>query len=346
MTEQATATTDAPVRALAWTGDSLHLLDQRRLPAEEAWIRADSAAEVAAAIRDMVVRGAPAIGIAAAYGIALAARRGDDLAAATAALAAARPTAVNLAWALARLQRCVDAGAGPDAIVAEAQAIHAEDVDINRRIGAAGAALLPGAGAVMTHCNTGALATGGHGTALGVVRSAWAADRLDEVWAGETRPWLQGARLTAWELQREGIPVRLFVEGAAAWLMQRGSVQAVIVGADRVAANGDVANKIGTCGLAMLAREHGIPFIVAAPVSTVDVATADGASIPVEQRPADEVLACAGQAIAPAGVAAWNPVFDITPARFVDALVTERGVIRDPGPDAIAGLVDTPAAAP
>ena len=336
----------AGVRALVWQGDCLQLLDQRCLPAEERWISARDATTVAAAIRDMAVRGAPAIGIAAAYGYALAALRGVDAAAAAAELAAARPTAVNLAWALARMHRRAAAGADTAALVAEAEAIHTEDIAANQRIGEAGAALLAGSGGVLTHCNTGSLATGGHGTALGVVRSAWARGRLDGVWAGETRPWLQGARLTAWELQRDGIPVRVLVDSAAAALMHRGGVQAVVVGADRVAANGDVANKVGTRGLAMLAREHGIPFFVAAPAATIDGDVADGSAIPVEERSAGEVLAWAGHRVAPLDVDAWNPVFDITPARYIDALITERGVVRAPSAPGIAALVDTSPVAP
>lgn len=338
------------VRALHWHGDRLALLDQRCLPGEERWIEADDATAVAAAIHDMVVRGAPAIGIAAAYGLALAARGGADLDTAAEQLAAARPTAVNLAWALARMRRLAAGGASPAALAREAERIHAEDLAINRAIGTHGAALLPGEGAIITHCNTGSLATGGHGTALGVVRTAWARGRVSEVFAGETRPWLQGARLTAWELQRDAIPCRVFVDSAAAALMQHGGVQAVVVGADRVAANGDVANKIGTRALAILARHSGVPFYVAAPVSTIDGETAEGAAIPIEERPGDEVLTCAGRRLAPAGAAAWNPVFDITPATLIDALITEHGVVRPPDRDGIAALlarsVDTPVPTP
>lgn len=339
-------TTDS-VRALRWQGDRLAMLDQRRLPAEEVWLECEDAAAVADAIRAMVVRGAPAIGIAAAYGLALAAQRGDDLGAASERLHAARPTAVNLAWALARMREHAAAGADARALVAEAERIHSEDVAANERIGAFGADLLPGGAAVLTHCNTGALATGGYGTALGVIRSAWQAGDLTEVYAAETRPWLQGARLTTWELAREGIPARLFVDGAAAALMARGGVQAVVVGADRIAANGDVANKIGTCSLAVLAHYFGIPFIVAAPTSTIDPDTASGAAIPIEERAATEVTRWAGADTAPAGTEAWNPVFDITPAVLVTAIVTEQGVIHAPATrGTAAGAVDTLRAAP
>ena len=338
------------VRALLWEGGALRLLDQRRLPSEEAWLTASDAPGVAAAIRDMVVRGAPAIGIAAAYGVVLAARDAwardpgawralaqEDLA----RLAAARPTAVNLFWALARMRLAMAGVAGDPVppLLAEADAILAEDVAANRRMGGLGAALIDRAGAVLTHCNTGSLATGGYGTALGVVRSAAAAGRVTRVYADETRPWLQGARLTAWELVRDGIPVDLLVEGAAASLLRRGEVTWVLVGADRVAANGDFANKIGTYGLAVLARHHGVPFMVVAPSSTVDLETADGGAIPIEDRSPEEVLACGGRPVAAPGAGAWNPAFDVTPAGLVDALVTERGVVLCPDREKIAALM-------
>ncbi len=335
------AVAPSDLRALVWQPDHLLLLDQRRLPAAETWLRCASATEVATAIRAMVVRGAPAIGIAAAYGFALAAMRGDDLAGAATELAAARPTAVNLAWALRRMRALAEGGADAQRLIAEAENIHAEDVAINQRIGAYGSAWLRGSGGVLTHCNTGSLATGGHGTALGVIRTAWAAGRLQEVWAGETRPWLQGARLTAWELARDGIPARVLVDGAAGLLLQRESIQAVIVGADRVAANGDVANKIGTHGLAVLARYHGVPFCVAAPTSTIDLDTPDGSAIPIEERPGEEILDWAGERRAPATAHAWNPVFDITPAELVDALITERGVVETPSAARLARHIGT-----
>lgn len=344
------------VRALQWRGDRLELLDQRLLPGEQRWLNCRSADDVAAAIADMAVRGAPAIGIAAAYGIALAAIAHEDLDGASERLGAARPTAVNLHWALQRMRRVWAPGhdAEPERLAGEAKAIHAEDVAANRHMGELGAAELGPSSAILTHCNTGALATGGFGTALGVVRAGWAAGRVTEVFADETRPWLQGARLTAWELAGEGIPARVICDSAAAALMASGQVRWVIVGADRVAANGDVANKIGTYGLAVLARHHGVGFMVVAPTSTIDPAVANGAAIPIEQRPADEVLARAGQRSVPVGADAWNPVFDITPADLVDVLVTERGVVRKPDPDGIAELraraapdaIDTAAAAP
>ncbi|MEX0607045.1 MAG: S-methyl-5-thioribose-1-phosphate isomerase [Halofilum sp. (in: g-proteobacteria)] len=352
----ATASTDN-VRALHWQGDRLALLDQRLLPGEQRWCECRSAGEVAAAITDMVVRGAPAIGIAAAYGLVLAARAGEDLDGASGRLGAARPTAVNLHWALARMGRvAAESSAEPvdERLERVAVAIHAEDLAANHRIGALGAAELGAPAAVLTHCNTGALATGGFGTALGVIRAGWAAGHITEVFADETRPWLQGARLTAWELQQENIPARVLCDSAAASLMASGRVRWVIVGADRVAANGDVANKIGTYGLAVLARHHGVGFMVAAPTSTIDPAVPDGSAIPIEERPPGEVLAWAGQRSAPVGADAWNPVFDVTPAELVDALVTERGVLHRPDRGAIAalladgspGVVDSAALAP
>ena len=330
------------VRAMIWHGERLALIDQRRLPEEECWVDCDDAAAVADAIRAMVVRGAPAIGIAAAYGVVLAARRGDDLAVAMATLGRARPTAVNLHWALERMGRVaasVSAGERPARLAAEAEAIHAEDVAANHALGALGAGRIDGPVGVLTHCNTGALATGGFGTALGVIRAGWAAGRIERVYVDETRPWLQGARLTAWELEREGIDARVIVDAAAGALMAGGHVGHVIVGADRVAANGDVANKIGTYGLAVLAHRHGIPFTVAVPASTIDPATADGDAIPIESRPEEEVLAWGGRRIAPAGARAWNPVFDVTPAELVDALVTQHGVLERPDADGVARLL-------
>lgn len=342
----------AAVQTLRWAGERLELIDQRLLPQRLAYHSCADAAEVAAAIRDLVVRGAPAIGCAAAYGIALAALRAvarsqpldTALPAAFAVLAASRPTAVNLAWALARMRRCLEVRAGEadarvaEALVAEARAIHAEDVAANQRLGELGAALLPQRCRVLTHCNAGALATAGHGTALGIVRSAIAAGKSVEVIADETRPVLQGARLTAWELQQEGIAVTLIADGAAGHLMRRGEIDAVIVGADRVAANGDVANKIGTYMVAMSAARHGVPFYVACPVSTLDLSVASGEHIPIEERPAAEVLGYAGS-WSPAGVRVRNPAFDITPAELVTALVTEHGIARAPYPDTIRTLV-------
>ncbi|OZB58866.1 MAG: S-methyl-5-thioribose-1-phosphate isomerase [Lysobacterales bacterium 14-68-21] len=318
------------VRAVQWQGDHLRLLDQRRLPREEQWIDCRSAAEVTQAIRDLVVRGAPAIGIAAAWGVVLAAQQGEALDPALAMLRAARPTAVNLMWALDRMKSRIAAGADAAALAVEAQAIQDEDLAANRHMGELGAALIaPGSG-VLTHCNTGSLATAGFGTALGVIRAGVAGGRIDRVYAGETRPWQQGARLTMYELVRDGIPAKLIADSAAAHLMKSGEVQWVIVGADRIAANGDTANKIGTYQLAIAARHHGVKFMVVAPSSTVDMATPDGEAIEIELRDPAELLATAGQRTVVEGAEAWNPVFDVTPAGLIDAIVTERGVIEHP----------------
>jgi methylthioribose-1-phosphate isomerase len=308
---------------LRWEGGRLHLLDQRRLPAEEVWVACADHHDVARAIRDMVVRGAPAIGCAAAFGYALGVRTGAARDAVMELLRATRPTAVNLFWALDRVAKATD----PDL---EAVAIWKDDIDRCLRIGRNGAVLLPAEGAVLTHCNAGALATGGYGTALGVIRAARAAGKRIAVLADETRPFLQGARLTAWELQRDGIPVTLIADNMAGSLMARGEVQAVVVGADRIAKNGDTANKIGTYMVAVLAREHGIPFYVAAPLSTVDLATSDGAHIPIEERAPEEVTHLAGTRVAPVGVAVRNPAFDVTPARYIRGIITEAGVAEAP----------------
>jgi methylthioribose-1-phosphate isomerase len=323
------------VQTMRWTGTALELLDQRRLPDEVVYLACRSADEVAAAIRDMVVRGAPAIGCAAAFGYALAARAGDDLERAARVLAASRPTAVNLFWALGRMR----AARGAEAAEAQALAIQAEDIVANRALGAFGAPLLPEGARVMTHCNAGALATAGHGTALGIVRSAHAAGKRVSVIANETRPYLQGARLTAWEMIQEGIPVTLEADVAAGHLMSCGEVDLVLVGADRIAANGDVANKIGTYPLAVLARRHGLPFYVAAPSSTFDLTLADGSAIPIEERPADEVMGFRGERWAPRGVTVRNPAFDVTPAELISAIVCERGVIERPDRARIAALL-------
>jgi methylthioribose-1-phosphate isomerase len=320
------------VRTMRWTGATLELLDQRELPDTVRYVTCRRAAEVAAAIRDMVVRGAPAIGCAAAFGMALEARAGGDLERAAGVLAASRPTAVNLFWALTRMRKAQDA----DAAVAEALAIEAEDVAANQAIGAHGAGLIPEGARIMTHCNAGALATAGHGTALGVVRSAQAAGKRVSVIANETRPYLQGARLTAWELREEGIPVTLIADVAAGHLMSRGEVDLVLVGADRIAANGDVANKVGTYTLAVLAQRHGLPFYVAAPRSTFDLSLAEGASIPIEERAAEEITGFRNLRWAPQGVAVRNPAFDITPAPLVSAIVCELGVIEHPTASSIA----------
>jgi len=319
--------------------DEVRLLDQRLLPGEETWIALGSAELVADAIRTLAVRGAPAIGVAAAYGIAVEARRGaspERLREAAALLARARPTAVNLEWAVRRMSRRI--GEPAAAILAEAHAIRDEDEASCRRIGALGAPLLPPEARVLTHCNAGALATAAYGTALGIVRAAREAGRLEHVFADETRPFFQGARLTAWELQRDGIPVTILTDGMAGWLMARGEISCVVVGADRIAANGDVANKIGTYGLAVLARHHDLPFYVAAPWSTFDTSLSTGAGIPIEERSADEVVRIFGKLVAPVGVPARYPAFDVTPAALVTAIVTERGVLRPPYLPAIRAL--------
>jgi methylthioribose-1-phosphate isomerase len=338
------------IRAVRWEGDRLRLLDQRRLPLEEEWIECLDADAVAQAIRDLVVRGAPAIGIAAAWGVVLAARaaadRGDAAATglreAIARLRAARPTAVNLMWALDRMQRALAAGADAAALAREAQAIEDEDLAANRHMGALGAALLGDDAGVLTHCNTGSLATAGYGTALGVIRAGVEQGRIARVFAGETRPWLQGARLTMWELLRDGIPATLVADSAAAHLMASGQVQWVVVGADRIAANGDTANKIGTYQLAIAARHHGVGFMVVAPSPTVDMATPDGAAIEIELRSPDELLAWGGRRTVAEGALAWNPVFDVTPASLIDAIVTERGVVRQPDAARMAALFGPP----
>lgn len=337
----------APVR---WNGQALVLLDQRRLPLQETYLECAHWREVVAAIRDMVVRGAPAIGIAGAWGVVLAARDAWETAGAgwrnaleapLAALRDARPTAVNLAWAVARMQACATTLQGDPAaaLTAEAMRIFTEDLAANQRMGELGAGFIAPGSTVMTHCNAGALATAGYGTALGVIRSAHAAGHLAAVLATETRPWLQGARLTAWELARDGIPVRLITDGSAAHFMRAARVDWIVVGADRVAANGDVANKIGTYALAVAARHHGAKLMVVAPVSTVDLATASGLDIPIEERPGHEILEVAGTRFAAPGVEALNPVFDVTPAALVDVLVTERGVLERPDRAGLARLM-------
>jgi methylthioribose-1-phosphate isomerase len=311
---------------MRWEDGTLLMLDQRVLPGREEWLALTSYREVAAAIREMAVRGAPAIGIAAAYGMALAALCGHDLGEASRELAASRPTAVNLFWALERIASlpCLDA----EGVLAEAQAIEAEDYEMNFTIGRYGAALIPAGANVMTICNTGALATAGHGTALGVIRTAHAGGKAIHVWSCETRPRQQGLRLTAYELAKEGIPFHSIADGAAASLMRAGRVDCVIAGADRIAVNGDTANKIGTYALAVLARAHGIPFYIAAPTSTLDASLASGDEIPIEERGANELTHIEGVCVAVADCPVYNPAFDVTPGRLIDAIVTERGVHR------------------
>lgn len=311
------------MHAIEWEGDALRLLDQRKLPTQTVWVRCETWQAVADCIASMAVRGAPAIAISAAYGLALAVRAGVDRQAASAGLLAARPTAVNLRWALERLAGIADAD-----VEAEAIRIHEEDLAINHALGAHGAPLLRGG--VLHICNTGALATSGHGTALGMIRSAHAADPGVHCFACETRPYLQGARLTTYELMADNVPVTLITDSMAGALMQAGRVSAVVAGCDRVAANGDTANKIGTYTLAVLARHHGIPFYIAMPSTTLDRRCPTGADIPIEERPPNELRTLAGVAIAPEGVPVWNPAFDVTPAALITAWVTEHGVVQPP----------------
>lgn len=338
---------------LAWRDGRLHLIDQRALPLEVSYVACDGADDTAKAIRDMVVRGAPAIGCAAAYGVALEAARlapghaGSFRAAldrAMARLADARPTAVNLMWAVARMRGVC--AAHPDdspstlalRLLDEAHAIRTEDIACNRAMGSLGAALVPDGARILTHCNAGALATAGHGTALGVIRSAIEVGKSVHVFADETRPFLQGARLTAWELMQDRIPVSLIPDVSAGHLMSRGEIDLVIVGADRVAANGDAANKIGTYSVAVLAQRHGIPFYVACPWSTVDLATPSGAQIPIEERGESEVVGFRATRWAPEGVSIRNPAFDVTPAELIGALITERGIVRAPYTEGLKAL--------
>jgi methylthioribose-1-phosphate isomerase len=335
------------VETLRWRDGRFEMIDQRALPAVIRYLQFESAAAVAGGIRSMVVRGAPAIGCAAAYGVALEALRlqnkkpadfGTGLEAGFAALAASRPTAVNLFWALARMRNAWQTfgGSTPAQIapmlLAEAHAIYAADIEANHRMGEHGAKLIKDGARVLTHCNAGALATAGYGTALGVIRSAVAAGKQVNVFANETRPFLQGARLTAWELMQDDIPVTLIADSAAGFLMSRGEIDVIVVGADRIAANGDVANKIGTYSVAVLAQRHRVPFYVAAPLSTIDANVARGADIPIEERSADEIRGYGETRWAPDHATARNPVFDVTPAELVTGLITEKGVV--PAPDA------------
>jgi methylthioribose-1-phosphate isomerase len=347
------------VETLRWANDKLEMIDQRILPAVFEYLSYDSAATVAEGIRSMVVRGAPAIGVAAAYGVALEALRlsstlrqaqgerslfDKGMEAGFTALAQSRPTAVNLFWALQRMRKVWQAVAAQTTqqiaqhLLAEAHEILAEDIRINRAMGAHGAVLLKDGARVLTHCNAGALATAGWGTALGVIRSAVECGKKISVIADETRPFLQGARLTAWEMVQENIPVTLITDNMAGYLMARGEVDAVVVGTDRVAANGDVANKIGTYMVAVLARRHNIPFYVACPLSTIDLSIPDGAGIPIEERAADEVTGFRDCQWAAPGVQVRNPAFDVTPAELVTALITEKGVVSQPDRESIARL--------
>jgi methylthioribose-1-phosphate isomerase len=349
------------IPTLEWTPEGVRFLDQTKLPLEETYVLAASYGQVAEVIATMVVRGAPAIGVAAAMGLALGVKNSSapnvcalaaEFESMARTLAATRPTAVNLFWAIERMKRLfADLAARPSAtveslrtgLIAEALRMYDEDIAACRAMGAHGAALLPRRGGVLTHCNAGALATCGYGTALGVIRSAVEQGYEIHVFADETRPFLQGARLTAWELMHDHIQTTVICDSMAASLMRQGKIQAVIVGADRIAANGDVANKIGTYGLAVLAKEHGIPFYVAAPWSTIDLRTPNGDAIPIEQRPSWEVTHCAGKQLTPNGVGIENPAFDVTPAQYVTAIVTERGVLRPPYAEALQELAATAA---
>jgi len=343
------------IPTLTWTPEGVRFIDQTRLPLEETYVTATTVEEVARVIETMVVRGAPAIGVSAAYGVALGAQKTAAKTTAEFAaeferncerLAATRPTAVNLFWAINRMKRLfarLAADGTPleeikQKLLAEAHAMYEEDIAACRAMGAHGAALLPDEGGVLTHCNAGALATCGYGTALGVIRAAVEKGKRIHVYADETRPFLQGARLTAWELMADGIPTTVICDNMAASLMRQGLIRAVVVGADRIAANGDVANKIGTYNVAILAKEHGIPFYVAAPWSTIDLATATGEAIPIEERAAAEVTHHGGRQLTPHGVAIRNPAFDVTPARYVTAIVTERGALRAPYGESLASL--------
>lgn len=336
---------DTPeVESIRWNGTTLSLLDQRKLPAEERWLEISDLDGAITAIRDLVVRGAPAIGITAAYASVMALRArggaGADWSNDLDRLLAARPTAVNLRWAVDRMRHAVGICAPLEIerrLESEAREIHASDRAANQRMAAYGANLLEPGSRVLTHCNTGSLATGGTGTALGVLVRAWREQRLAKVYACETRPWFQGLRLTAWELSREGVPCSVLVESAAAGLMQRGEIDWVITGADRIAANGDVANKVGTLMLATLARQFGVRMMVVAPVSTLDPETVEGSRIEIEERPAGEIWDSVGIE-PPAGVEAFNPVFDVTPGEFVDFIVTDRGVVEPPFEGRVAAL--------
>lgn len=332
------------VETIQWTDAGVVMIDQTRLPREQVFVTCRTYQEVADAIRTMVIRGAPAIGVAAAMGVALGVQENADFETVCDTLAQTRPTAVNLFWAIDRMRRLRASlnGASRDALVRgmveEAQRIRLEDIAICRAIGSHGEALVPDGKTVLTHCNAGALATAGYGTALGVIRAAVDAGKKIDVFADETRPFLQGARLTAWELQQDGIPTTLITDNMAGHFLRSGRIGCVVVGADRIAANGDVANKIGTYSLAVLAKENGVPFYVAAPVSTFDLTLASGDAIPIEQRAASEVTHVFGVPVAPENIAVANPAFDVTPARYVTAIVCERGVARAPFEESLKKL--------
>src|SRR5436190_5141007 len=341
------------ILTLEWTEAGVRFIDQTKLPTEETYVTCTSYQHVADAIRTMIVRGAPAIGVAAAMGIALGTRDAaardhaslrEEFEKICQVIGATRPTAVNLFWAIERMRRKLDASQkrgvaeAKRVLIAEAQRMYVEDIAANQAMGKHGATLMPSSGGVLTHCNAGALATCGYGTALGVIRAAVEAGKKIHVFADETRPFLQGSRLTAWELNKDGIPTTVISDNMAGAMMQQGKIAAVVVGADRIAANGDVANKIGTYTVAVLAKEHAIPFYVAAPWSTIDLETPDGAHIPIEQRNAKEVTHMAGKQLTPDGIRVENPAFDVTPNKYVAAIITERGLARAPYSDSLLAL--------
>jgi methylthioribose-1-phosphate isomerase len=341
------------IKTLEWTDEGVRFIDQTKLPLEETYVTSRNYQEVAVAIRDMIVRGAPAIGVAAAMGIALGVKQSQAKDVQTlraefdqicATMGKTRPTAVNLFWAIRRMSEKFNSLAARPLeqikadLVREAQQMYVEDIAANQAMGRHGATLMPSSGGVLTHCNAGALATCGYGTALGVIRAAIASGKKLHVFADETRPFLQGSRLTAWELTKDGIQTTLIADNMAGAMMKQGKIKAVVVGADRIAANGDVANKIGTYTVAVLAKEHGIPFYVAAPWSTVDMSTPTGEQIPIEQRSPEEVTHHAGKQVAPDGVLVENPAFDVTPNQYVTAIITERGLARSPYAESLKDL--------
>jgi methylthioribose-1-phosphate isomerase len=341
------------IQTLEWTPRGVVFIDQTKLPTEEVYVTCTTHQQVADVIRNMVVRGAPAIGVAAAMGIALGVKNSKaehvgqlkiDFDEICETIRQTRPTAVNLFWAIRRMEGKFLSIAGlpvpeiQQALIEESQRMHAEDIAANQAMGRHGATLMPASGGVLTHCNAGALATAGYGTALGVIRAAVEAGKKIHVYADETRPFLQGSRLTAWELMKDGIPTTVISDNMAGVMMQQGKIGAIVVGADRIAANGDVANKVGTYTVAILAKEHGIPFYVAAPISTVDLATPDGSKIPIEQRNKKEVTHIGGRQMTPDGVEIENPAFDVTPAKYVTAIITERGIARAPYENSLRDL--------